>query len=347
VLKSFPRAVFVELTQNCNLCCPMCRSAVYSRPEFNMPYSLFQSIAATLFPYAELVDLRGWGESLMYPRIKEAIEYANSFDCRVRILTNLNVGISTLKHIMKNRVITGISLDAANQNLYEKIRVGAKFSRVVTNIKKLVSYREQFNLAKETVYICVVVMRENAEELSRIVKLAHNCGISLIKMFPQRTSLKNPAHPFNCFREIKEGLDAALDLSKKYKVRIELEASLHPDLTIKSKLFQRCTHPWTHCVITYDGKVGYCDHLLRDSLRSWKKNSFHSVWNNKYFQKLRKEHVKARSSIKNRFENCHWCYCFRYTDIENFIRVEDRSRVVSSENTGLYEINPFKGKVTG
>ncbi len=44
-LASRPLAIFLELTQNCDLSCPMCRFGEKYNPAWNMPLDMFQRIA--------------------------------------------------------------------------------------------------------------------------------------------------------------------------------------------------------------------------------------------------------------------------------------------------------------
>src|SRR6185369_3798681 len=77
-LRSYPTMVFLELTENCNLSCQMCRSSQGYDPSRDMSSALFETIATTLFPHATLIGLNGWGESTIlrdFPkRLRTAVE---------------------------------------------------------------------------------------------------------------------------------------------------------------------------------------------------------------------------------------------------------------------------------
>lgn len=62
-LDSRPLALFVELTQSCNLECPMCRFGAKYDPSWNVPLELFERVAEELFPTALVVDIRCRGAS--------------------------------------------------------------------------------------------------------------------------------------------------------------------------------------------------------------------------------------------------------------------------------------------
>ena len=51
----YPRAIYLELTDRCNLTCPMCRTGKIKGD--GLPLRLFREIAEELFPHAVYVDL--------------------------------------------------------------------------------------------------------------------------------------------------------------------------------------------------------------------------------------------------------------------------------------------------
>ncbi len=143
-LKSRPRAVFAELTQNCNLRCFMCKPAGSLRqgyyPELDMPYPLFEQIAEALFPTAELVDLRGQGESTILRDFWRYFDRTISYGVRVRLVTNLTMtDPSVLEKLVANDALLAISMDAPNRELYEEIRKGSRYDVVIANLELLQS----------------------------------------------------------------------------------------------------------------------------------------------------------------------------------------------------------------
>src|SRR5579863_7238497 len=66
-LEAMPRVLFVELTRFCNLACQMCREPGAVGRDQSLSTQLFDRFATEFFPTTEIVDLRGWGESLILP----------------------------------------------------------------------------------------------------------------------------------------------------------------------------------------------------------------------------------------------------------------------------------------
>lgn len=346
ILDSKPRLIFIEITQNCNLHCPMCRPATAYDRALDMPFELFAIIADELFPYAEIVDLRGFGESTIRKDFPEFLTYAANFQAQLKLITNLTVGRKDLlDDLMRYDVITGVSFDAATAPTFERLRAGANFAHVVSNLGYLIEARQRFGRPKDRVYLCVVVQRDNIEEISEIVQLAHSMDIPLVKLFPfcGPTSLKE--HPFRYKEEIRRMLDRVHEEAHRTGVEVELGASMHPNLTIQSKSVERCIHPWTHCYISATGGIGFCDHLISHPyyhLGHWSDGQFRAIWNGEGFQRLRGEHIKGPGGTSKRFRACRWCYKFRYSDVEHWLVPSEQRRLVSTQGPqGLYEANNF------
>ncbi len=112
-LESRPLTLLVELTQNCNLNCPSCRSQGPYRREWNMKPEVFDRAAEELFDDAMIVDLRGWGESLVYPRFAAMAERVLDSGAQLRIVTNGQVDKPDLwDRMMSCGSLVSISCDA-------------------------------------------------------------------------------------------------------------------------------------------------------------------------------------------------------------------------------------------
>src|SRR5207302_8590066 len=122
-VENWARAVFVELTQNCNLRCWMCRPDALPQDERMMSEDTFQLVVDELFPCAEIIDLRGWGESLLYPGFKRAVKLASLSGAKVKLYTNLSVDdVAIYECLVEHSVLTTVSFDAATQERFRRLR---------------------------------------------------------------------------------------------------------------------------------------------------------------------------------------------------------------------------------
>jgi len=119
--KEYPKTLFMELTRNCNGLCAMCTRQKYKELQkydgkWNMPFSLFKKIADELFPHADYVDLRGFGESTMLPNFLDFLDYTKKFGCGLGLVTNLTVRDDKIwEELVKANVHLGISFDGSTK----------------------------------------------------------------------------------------------------------------------------------------------------------------------------------------------------------------------------------------
>jgi len=76
----YPKALYIELTNRCNLKCKMCRSE--GTAGHDMGRELFLYIVNTLFPHAAFVDFRGCGESTILPDLIDLVD-VEEFCCKI------------------------------------------------------------------------------------------------------------------------------------------------------------------------------------------------------------------------------------------------------------------------
>lgn len=139
-----PTVYVIEPTSICNLKCVMCPNKQITANDLgNMSLPLFERIIDIISPYAEFLMLYWLGEPLLNPKITEMLQYARKkIKGRIVISTNLfQVTDEVLISLLENSDIILCSLDRWKPTEYEKIRVGANFSEVVTNIERLIKLK--------------------------------------------------------------------------------------------------------------------------------------------------------------------------------------------------------------
>lgn len=332
-LNSRPRFLVIELTQTCNLHCPMCREDKSATVGRTMEADLFEKVAAELFPLSEMVDLRGWGESLILPDIIKRIETAASYGVNVRFVTNLSFNRpKVLKALAEYGCYVGVSIDAADKALFHSLRGGANLDLVASNLGFLADeYTKRFG-GTERLHITTTVQRPALQSLPNIVDFAADHGVKEVRLF---TVTVEPGS----LLEI-EGKKSEVDISIKETAArakhrgVRLVAGTRLGSMPQNQLdIPSCIHPWAYAYISYSGAVGFCDHLvgipgepyLIGDLCS---EMFEEIWNGPPWQALRREHLKSRSEHAALFQECAWCYKNRYIDFEHYFDPEAEERIV-------------------
>ena len=333
-LESRPRAVFVELTQNCNLRCWMCRPDALPQDARMMSEHTFHLVVDELFAFAEIIDLRGWGESLLHPGFKRAVEAASRSGAKLKLYTNLSVEDATLYEcLVEHSVLTTVSFDAATRGRFNRLRRGSNFDLIMRNLEFLTKEFGKHG-RRDLIELSVTVQGDNLCELDEIVRLASRLGIPRVRLFPVICPKRSHAHLEHHRERLPRILDRVAATGRECGVAVQLGVAPIDSIAIPSAvLSDSCIHPWTHCYVAWDGGVGFCDHLIGNQryILGHIADGLMAAWNSPGFIRLRSEHAIA--AISARHAACRWCYGRRYADTEHELVPEARSRVVCSSMT--------------
>jgi MoaA/NifB/PqqE/SkfB family radical SAM enzyme len=179
VLEFLPVKLDIENVSRCNFRCRMCQVSDWPKGQRagDMPVDAFKQLLDTQYGVIE-IKLQGMGEPLMqrddYFRM---IAHARSSHIWVRTTTN-----ASLLHLKDNykRLIDAdpnevqISIDGADREVFEWVRRGSVFARVIANCKLLNDYCDQKGVVRSKMW--VVVQRKNQHQLGDFVDLAAEIG---------------------------------------------------------------------------------------------------------------------------------------------------------------------------
>src|SRR3954453_18452034 len=136
-----PSFIQIEPVGQCNLRCQMCPiqfrvDGPPHGPAAFMPFNTFTRLIDQFDRMSEL-HLQGLGEPMMHPRFFDMVEYAAARG--ITVSTNTNMTLLNAKRA--ERCVTSglerlcISIDGATAATYERIRVRARFARVIRNLE--------------------------------------------------------------------------------------------------------------------------------------------------------------------------------------------------------------------
>ena len=135
-----PEKLYLDITEDCNLRCPMCRSEVKVDGK-TMPIELFKRLIDETSPYCKSYSLFIWGEPLILNDFRKRVQYVHAKkrpDCNIEISTNgMLLTDDMIRFLRRYEVRVIVSFDGANKDTFEKIRCGANFKRVCDNAKRL------------------------------------------------------------------------------------------------------------------------------------------------------------------------------------------------------------------
>lgn len=323
VCADYPRFLYIELTDKCNLACSMCRSAEHQGDV--LPIDKFEEIAETLFSSAHWVDLRGWGESTILPNFFDYIDIAEKYPVRLKLITNGTIHWPRLwDRLAEANFLVGFSVDSSESQNYARLRGGASLKVVQKTLAQAVRSYQQAGLdPAESLYFCITVSLHNVHEIPEICAMGGRYGIRRFKLEPLFAAPQDPGLLENDVCAVNEMMVRLDQLVRDEGLQIEYSAALTKQ-SIQTVATQKvCIHPWDYCYISAQGKIGFCDHLNGQDEYTWSpwgSMPFMTWWNSEQMQQLRNEHLqRLQGRSITSCPPCNWCYERRYADLEHLI----------------------------
>jgi radical SAM protein with 4Fe4S-binding SPASM domain len=308
-----PQYVQIEPVGQCNLRCKMCpvqfRSDGPPGPSAFMPFDRYCALIDQFGAIDEL-HLQGLGEPLLHPRFFDMVRYAS--ERGIKVSTNTNMTVMTEQHaaqcVSSGLRTMHVSLDGADAQSYEAIRVRARFDKVLRNLRRLMTARAAASSEWPQVGLVAVAMRHNIEQLPQLVRLAHAEGVRSLSVqhlchdFGE-TSLPERYRPMRQFideqtllNEDRARIEAIFDEARAEAARLHVTLRL-PRLEPRTHAAdvpgrQRCDWPWRGAYVSYDGKAMPCCMVAtpdRIHFGDMAKDGVASVWNNEAYRRFREQ----------------------------------------------------------
>lgn len=288
---SMPYIFVFEVTNVCNLKCPFCltgKGISGGREVRHTSFDEAKRIIDAVSDYIYLLQLYTWGEPLLNKEIIKIIEYAKRKNMYVMLSTNATAMTPAYNERLLNSGIDYImvAIDGGSDETYEKYRVGGNYTKVLANVKDLISQKKTRRLDHLFVEWQFIVFRHNEHEVKNTEKMAYDIGIN--KFTPLPAYVEN---------------EDWLPVGKEYR---------------KTKLYnperlKNCDRPWTHLNVRADGGVASCcyEFFKKDDFGDLTKDSFSKIWNNEFFQESRKLIHQFSTSKGREIDDsnliCHGC----------------------------------------
>ena len=264
-VKTRPWRLFqVEPAIACNLKCVMCPWREMAKKTENrgiMAPSVWQAVRPYL-DRVQSVDFTGGGEPLLQPELAEWIAQASKAGCETGFLSN---GLLLSEEKLKTILAAGInwiciSIDGADAEMYNKIRVGSDFERVCENVANIARLRNG-NIPKTMINF--VLMDLNAHQMKEMVQLAARLGVDQLNFKQCDVIRGREGKGFGLFgpeesrqiRRLQKSLEKARRLAKKLNVRTTAFAFTPQELAVCEQ------DPRDSLFIRHDGTVAPCINL--------------------------------------------------------------------------------------
>jgi len=258
----------------------MCQAKLSKMPVGYMELGLFEKIIRECREIGvEGVAFHTVGEPFMHKELGEHLRIACENNVRVSLSTNGQ--ILTPQHIESlikfPPHLIRYSIDGATKDTYEKIRLGGKFERLMTNLEAMRHAIEKAGV-DIPVRICSVILEENIHEL-----------LLFFDVFKEFVHDSDSIH-FNM------PISLSGDESKDYFRKLGVTAT--PRVP--------CGMLWGSTSILYDGRVSACcrDYHGELIMGNILEQSLLDIWNGEKYNNLRKKHLEGDVSDIPMCNNC-------------------------------------------
>jgi radical SAM protein with 4Fe4S-binding SPASM domain len=236
ICSQLPFRIWLEPTNICNIKCEMCPNPLIPRDQKGkMQFSLYKKIIDEVGSFVDELYIFHRGESLIHPQLPEMIKYAKERGVLVKLNTN-----ATLLTEKKSRDILdsgldliSFSVDGYEKDVFERIRAGAHFDRVVENVKTFLQLkkREGFKHPLTQIEIMEFLAYSDTDiEEKRSAFFRRFEGLSF-----DRTVLRRP---HNVGGNVELGETQGYDIKKNH--------------------YSPCSFPWYSLAIHWNGNVCPC-----------------------------------------------------------------------------------------
>ncbi len=255
-----PSSLMIEVTNHCNLACITCpREYAYGDQMAKgfMNMEKMKKVVDEAFPYVDSIGLTGLGETFMFKKLPEIVDYirAKNDGIIISISTNAHLPISVpmVKELADKIDTIQVSIDGTYE-VYEKVRLKSDFNYFYTNVKEIV---ETCRGKRASIFFNFVAIKENYHNMADMVQLAGDLGVKYVNITPFNvasiTTFDKSYYDFFQSPEFKRELKRAKELAKEFK-GMEFSAW---DIEAP-KGFRKCDLVWSHFYVSWDGYATPC-----------------------------------------------------------------------------------------
>jgi MoaA/NifB/PqqE/SkfB family radical SAM enzyme len=278
LVTKFPLFLQLDMNQDCNFECPHCIVG-----DMSIANKYYNGDPLTWNQYKSIVDeakehncpsisLQGNNEPLLIKDLEKYIKYAhdNGF---IDIMINTNASPLTEKRA-KSILDSGLtrirfSLDAADKETFEKIRLGGRYDQVVRNIERFLELKEKGGYKLPVTGVSFCLQKDNEHQVDDFIKQWED-RVDMVTI--QKFMPPAPEHGFDRFYPSGQE-DNSQILTKGFK----------------------CPQPFQRVAIR-NSEITPCCAAISGGLKIGEigEDKIFDAWNSTGMQELRKLHMEGR-----------------------------------------------------
>lgn len=287
----YPVQVQLEVTNRCNLNCPMCPREKLGVIEEDMPFELFQQIIEKI-KGVKLVTLTGWGEPFLHPELFSMIVYCKRKGMKVKLTTN---GVLIDSTVQKKIIDTGLdSITFSLETIGGEEHLGHPEMGTIENLVGLLKMRKD---RIPEVVVQITLHQKKEKELLEVIKYSAEIGVDRINLarldmrFNQHLKRPTPAEERKIFGAADRlGREKGIQIDFiPYEVSQGLERFGYRVFRKSLHVFGRyCLRLYDYLYINLKGEVTPCCSLPLYSVGNILKEDLKDIWNGERLKKFRR-----------------------------------------------------------
>lgn len=268
---SMPLHMQLELTNFCNLRCPVCPTGIEAveRPAQAMDPEMFERLMEQVGPYLLTASLWAWGEPLLHPQLKDILRAARRHDVVLLVSTNgMNLDRESVREALVEEPPTYliVAIDGLEDATNSRFRVGARLEPILRGVRRLAAMKREQGAALPVLHMRFIVMRHNEHELPRVESFARENDFELLTI--RTLSIIDTERP----ERLHSGFVPAQKLWRAYDYQGERRVH-RPDFV--------CQQPFWFPTVLADGTVVACeqDYNAQQAMGRFPQDgSFANIW---------------------------------------------------------------------
>lgn len=313
--------LFVDHNNKCNLRCRTCGFSdgrVRGLPRYDMPRAMWDELARTAFPRTSTICLSLMTEPFMTADVLERIQLVREHGVPFsEIITNGTLlserNVRGLIDAQVTRV--SVSIDGGTKEVFEHLRPGARFERVVDAVRRFRRIRAEVGASLPLLRINHVLSEPNVDRFGDFLALVEGLGPEEIAV--RTVERMSDAEIQECsdprfWRKVRRCREELAELCRRTGVVDSgyLRDRPGPIRVLDSTgSAMTCQRPWNTLAIHPDGDVYPCMAWSRPPLGNLRTRTIWEIWNGPELRAVRQEFLRAKPGI-----DCHCCTIRRGAD---------------------------------
>jgi radical SAM protein with 4Fe4S-binding SPASM domain len=255
-----PSSIMIEVTNQCNLACITCpREYAYGEKMAKgfMNLDKMKKVVDEAFPYVDSIGLTGLGETFMFKKLPEIVDYIREKNSGIiiSVSTNAHLPVSTpMVQELADKIDTiQVSIDGIGKT-YEQVRLKSDYNFFYQNMKLAIDICRG---KRATVMFNFVAIKENFREMAEVVKLAGELGVKYVNITPFNVASVT-IHDKNYY-DFFQTPEFKSELMRAKKEARSIAGMEFTTWDIEApKGFRKCDLVWSHFYVSWDGYATPC-----------------------------------------------------------------------------------------